>query len=113
MKKPALTGRNSDSSELISTPMPDEPAQPKLGPWGGKRVKGERVSDRKLKGGTNRTYLIARLERDRPDLAAQVEAREMSAFAVAVELGWVRRRRTVAVHQTWRPAAIDIGSLIA
>jgi hypothetical protein len=94
--------------------MIDELAQPTLGPWGGKRVRGERVSNRNLKGGTNRAYLTARLQRDRPDLAAEVLAGEASAYGVACELGWTKRRRTVAVSdKARRPVGIDVKSLIA
>jgi len=84
--------------------MVDDPAQPRLGTWGGKRVRGEQASNRKLKGGTNRAYILARLERDRPDLVAEVETGETSAFAVAVLMGWATRRRTVAVHDQDRAA---------
>jgi len=75
--------------------MPDDSSQPKLGKWGGARVRGEQASNRNLKGGTNRAYVLARLRRDQPELAARVDAGEMSAHAAAVELGWAKRPQTV------------------
>jgi hypothetical protein len=38
--------------------------------------------------GTSRADTLARLHRDRPDLAARVEAREISAHAAAKEAGF-------------------------
>jgi hypothetical protein len=40
-------------------------------------------------------YTVARLERDRPDLAARVEAGEMSAHAAAIEAGFRPKTCTV------------------
>jgi hypothetical protein len=110
IEKTALISRKRSSSKLIRHQMVDNPAQPRLGPWGGKRVRGEQGSNRTLKRGTNRTYILARLVRDRPDLAAQVEAGEMSAHAAAIELGWAKRVRTVSLP---RRTAVDVKSLIA
>lgn len=43
-------------------------------------------------GGTSRAYIIRRLAlAGRNDLVEAIEAGEVSAFAVAVELGWHRR----------------------
>jgi hypothetical protein len=93
--------------------MPDKPAHPRLGQHGGRRPRNERPDNISFKYGTSRAYLLARLERDRPDLAADVLAGEASAYSVACELGWAKRRRTVAVHdQAWRPAVIDVKALI-
>ena len=46
-------------------------------------------------GGTRSTYTLARLKRDRPDLAEQVVDGSLSANAAAIEAGF--RRRTVQV----------------
>lgn len=44
-------------------------------------------------GGTSREYTVARLERDRPDLAARVESGEMSANAAAREAGFRKAQK--------------------
>jgi hypothetical protein len=73
--------------------------KPRLNRNGGLRRKGEHSSNRKLKGGTNREYLLARLDRDgRQDLVAAIHGREISAYAAAVEAGYVRRRKTAVVE---------------
>ena len=41
--------------------------------------------------GRGRDYDIARLERDRPDLAARVRANELSANAAAIEAGFRKK----------------------
>jgi hypothetical protein len=79
---------------LILTPMPDELAQPTLGPHGGKRTKGQQSDNVTLlrSRGNSVAYIIARLRRE--GLHERVEAirnGEISAFAVAVLLGWKRR----------------------
>jgi hypothetical protein len=48
-------------------------------------------------GGTA-SGLLRRLRRDRPDLAARVDAGELSAHAAAVEAGFRRPTRTVPIH---------------
>ena len=51
--------------------------------------------------GTSRAYIIDRLLRaGRPDLVAAIEAGEVSAFAVAVELGWMKRRNLTGTGST-------------
>ena len=46
-----------------------------------------------IMGGTSRSYIIDRLRREKLDhLADAVERGEASAFEIAVELGWQRRR---------------------
>jgi hypothetical protein len=58
--------------------------------------RANQVDDINLKhGGTGASYLAARLERDRPDLAARVEHGELSAHAAAIEAGF--RERTITV----------------
>ena len=39
-------------------------------------------------GGTSRAYVLARLDRDRPDLAQRVRNGELSANAAAIEAGF-------------------------
>jgi len=97
--------------------MSDDPGQPTLGQHGGKRTKGHHASNRSLKGGTNRAYVVSRLRRDgRDDLVGDICSGELSAFAAAVVMGWVTRRRTVAVHSQdsnqARRRTVDIASLI-
>jgi hypothetical protein len=74
--------------------MPDDPDQPKLGQWGGPRIKGQQGANSTLKrGSTSYDYILARLERE--GLTEWIEAirmRRISAFATACELGWARRR---------------------
>jgi hypothetical protein len=74
--------------------MPDDPDQPKLGQWGGPRIKGQQGANSNLKrGSTSYDYILARLERE--GLTEWIEAirmRRISAFAAACELGWARRR---------------------
>lgn len=67
-----------------------------LGKHGGDRRSAEARTDQgdniTLKErGTSRDYIIARLERDRPDLAEKVIAGEMSARAAAIEAGFQKR----------------------
>jgi hypothetical protein len=102
--------------ELISTPMPDDPDQPKLGKHGGKRIKGQQGNAVTLRSrGNSREYILARLERE--GLTEWVEAillRKISAFAVAVELGWAKRPQTLHGENCnqARRRAFDIRALI-
>ena len=51
--------------------------------------------------GTSRDYLLDRLRRaGRPDLVEAVEAGLVSAFAVAVEMGWMRRPAPLGTGST-------------
>jgi len=44
-------------------------------------------------GGTSREYIIGRLRREGlPHLADAIECGEASAFEIAVEMGWQKRR---------------------
>jgi hypothetical protein len=73
--------------------MSDNPGQPRLGKHGGPRTKGSRTADKALSG-VRRGYVLARLERDnRQDLAEAIRAGRVSAYTVAVELGWTERPR--------------------
>ena len=63
-----------------------------LGKHGGARVKGKRACNASLKYGSA-AYWLARLRRDRPDLAERVTAGELSINAASIEAGF--RKRTV------------------
>ena len=68
-------------------------AQCALGLHGGDR-KSEKAKDQDRNPtliGRGRDYDIARLERDRPDLAARVRANELSANAAAIEAGFRKK----------------------
>jgi hypothetical protein len=91
--------------------MPDVIDQPKLGKHGGDRRSEKAKADQgghQNNGSTlkpsqknTKAHWLLRLDRDRPDLAARVRAKELSAYAAAVEAGfrklplknWARRRR--------------------
>ena len=70
-----------------------------LGKHGGKRVKGEQAANSglNLHHGTDRRSTLARLRRDRPDLAEQVERGELSANAAAIEAGFRTRPVQLAI----------------
>src|SRR5215813_1344115 len=75
--------------------MPDDCAQPKLGKWGGPRIKGQQGATAP-RGSTSVNYILRRLEREGfTDLIEGIRARRISAFATAVELGWARRPQTL------------------
>ena len=46
------------------------------------------MSTASRQGGNSRDYILARLKRDRPDLAEKVMAGDMSAHAAAIEAGF-------------------------
>jgi hypothetical protein len=51
--------------------------------------------------GTSREYILDRLSRaGRPDLVEAVEAGLVSAYAVAVEMGWMRRPTPIGTGST-------------
>jgi hypothetical protein len=55
--------------------------------------------------GTSRAYVLARLDRDRPDLAAKVRAKTISANAAAIEAGFwkkVERRKITIIDRLLR-----------
>jgi hypothetical protein len=99
--------------------MPDDLAQPTLGPHGGKRIKGQRRDAGTLvhSRGNSVAYVIARLRREGlHERVEAIHARQVSAFATAVELGWRTRPRLVYsgnFDQAQRPTVIDVKSLIA
>jgi len=56
--------------------------------------------------GRGRSYTLARLRRDRPELAERVEAGELSANAAAVEAGFRRRPTPLdTLRRTWAKAS--------
>ena len=56
-----------------------------------------------IQGGTNRAYTLARLKRDRPDLAEQVEREEISANKAAILAGF--RKPRIAIPDDIEEAA--------
>lgn len=80
----------------------------KLGQHGGDR-KSQQAEDQgdnvTLIRGNQRTYTLARLHRDRPDLAEKVEAGELSANAAAIEAGFRRKlTRVERMQREWNNA---------
>jgi hypothetical protein len=73
------------------------------GPGRGHKTDSNRT---RFKGGTNERYTLARLRRDRPELAGQVERGELSANAAAIEAGF--RKRQVQLASDPRKAAAAI-----
>jgi hypothetical protein len=86
-RKPAY---NPVLPRIILAVMDDEP---QLGRHGGPRVKGQRASNgSSIPHGAGRAYILARLRRDgHIRLIEAINAKKVSPFAVAVELGWVKR----------------------
>jgi hypothetical protein len=75
--------------------MSDNPVPPRLGKHGGPRTRGQQTADKRLSG-VRRGYVLARLERDgRQDLADAIRAGRVSAYTVAVELGWTERPQPI------------------
>ena len=78
-----------------------------LGPRGGPRSRREQADvinrPSRSPGGTSREYLLRRLQRDAPDLAAQVLDGALSVHAAAVAAG-IRKRATPleAALRAWR-----------
>jgi len=76
------------------------PPTRKLGKHGGHRVRGQgyaKEGDVTLprQRGHSREYILARLEREgHTDWLAAIESGKLSAYAAAVELGWVKRPPT-------------------
>jgi hypothetical protein len=71
--------------------MSDDLGQPRLGKHGGPRKRGERNPET-MPTGVRRDYIVRRLQRDgRHDLAQAIREGRVSAYSVAVELGWTKR----------------------
>lgn len=74
----------------------------------GRPKKGEeKHSNRIIKGGTNSKYTIARLNRDRPDLARRVQLGELSANAAAIEAGFRKRLTAIEAIRRLIPKLTD------
>jgi hypothetical protein len=85
------SGRKPVASSIFVARMSDDLGRPPLGKSGGPRVKGQRSPNTRPTG-LRRDYILARLERDgRKDLVAAIRANHVSAYTVAVELGWTKR----------------------
>lgn len=93
-------GITAEQAEKVLAAPPDATVGAVLGRHGGDRksekAKKDQVDNIKLvgtpseKGGTSATYLTARLDRDRPDIAAEVHAGTISARAGAIRAGIIR-----------------------
>src|SRR5262249_34343750 len=116
-EKTALISRKLGSPKLIRRQMVDDPGQPKLGRWGGPRIKGQQGANMK-RGSTSVDYILARLEREGlTDWIDEIRARRVSAFAAAVELGWAERPQTLHGENCnqaslRRRAVVDLKALI-
>jgi hypothetical protein len=56
--------------------------------------------------GRGRAYILARLDRDRPDLATRVRTEELSANAAAIEAGFKKKPTPLDVlRSAWRKAS--------
>ena len=98
IEKTALTRR----LQFFSTPMPDTFDRPqrierrKRLPHGTNQYSGggaQKVGSTSGSTSSKNTkeHWMGRLDRDRPDLAAKVDAGEMTAYAAAIEAGILRR----------------------
>jgi hypothetical protein len=76
--------------------MADDRDPPQLGPHGGRRTKAAQGSNpeiRRLKPGTGREYLLARLQRDgHRELLAAIAAGTLTPHAAAIAVGYIRAR---------------------
>jgi hypothetical protein len=84
----------------------------RLAPHGGDRksqdAKKSRLSDNLDFQGTDATYLLARLDRDYPALAARVHAGELKAKTAARQAGIIRDKTPLEQLQAWwRKASPD------
>lgn len=99
----ALCGDRKDLAERVQQQY-DEEIEP-LASHGGNRRSKEFQADQinlKPQGGTSRSYVIARLERDDPELAKQVKRGELSAAAAARRKGW--RKPSILISTPERTA---------
>lgn len=88
-------GITADQAEKVLAAPPDATVGAALGKRGTnqhtKKDKGEEVTlSPPLERGNSREYLTARLDRDRPDIAQQVKAGELSARKGAILAGIIR-----------------------
>ena len=80
--------------------MSDDLGRPPLGKPGGPRTKGQRSADTRPTG-LRRDYILARLERDgRKDLVEAIRKGRVSAYTIAVELGWTERPEPIGTGST-------------
>jgi hypothetical protein len=80
--------------------MSDDLDRPPLGKPGGPRTKGQRSADTRPTG-LRRDYILARLERDgHKDLVEAICKGRVSAYTVAVELGWTKRPEPIGTGST-------------
>jgi len=75
--------------------MSDDLGQPRLGKHGGPRKRGERNPET-MPTGVRRDYIVRRLQRDgHDDLAQAILAGHVSAYSIAVQLGWTTRAEPI------------------
>jgi len=92
---------------------PDEPIPyakaRELGKTAGRPKSNENSSNRRIKAGANREYILARLDRDGfTELAAKVRADEMSAQVAADEAGIIKLRTPLdRLRGAWKAATED------
>lgn len=93
----ALCGDRHDLAERVQR-LYDEEIQPLAMPGELGRGRKKRVDqvNSSAQGGNSRDYVIARLERDDPQLAQQVKRGEITATAAARQKGWRKPQITVA-----------------
>jgi hypothetical protein len=77
------------------------------GEYGRGRPKDRGVHHTSVRGTGNAAYTIARLRRDRPDLAARVLSGELSPNAAAIQAGFRRKTWTAPVEIEELAAAIE------
>jgi hypothetical protein len=84
-------------------------AAPEMPEWGEVGNGRSRVDDVKsTQGGNSSSYLAARLKRDHPDLAAEVEAGRMKIRAAARKAGIVKDPHPLAELKRWWDRATDM-----
>ena len=81
--------KRDDVRQLIDTAVGAALSPSEAGAMGGKGHKA--VDNIKSLGGTNPTYILKRLKRDRSDLADKVIKGELSANAAAIEAGFRKK----------------------
>lgn len=96
----ALCGSRQDLAERVQR-MFDEEIRPATTHGGDRRSGAIQVDPVNLKtqGGNSREYVIARLERDDPQLAQQVKRGEITATAASRAKGWKKPQITVSTPE--------------
>jgi hypothetical protein len=85
-------------------PVPAELAEKvgRLAKWGFGPGRGHKKRDSNATSfGRGTEYRLARLERDRPDLAAKVRAGTLKAFTATRQAGWIKTKTPLEHLQHW------------